>query len=131
LQKLQENFITTLNSNIAANSGYNHVTLYFYAINSRAYHVRAAVSTPLASDGLAATLLFQKEQSIVAQCLAGINRKDVEKLAQHFEQEKTQLGYWSAAAPPTFAQSSWTAGRRAVCLLCGATKQFLLITLIM
>jgi hypothetical protein len=62
-----------------------------------AYHVRAALSAPLASDGLASTLLFHKDPSIVAQCLAGVDRKDVDSLAQRYKQAETQAGYWSAA----------------------------------
>lgn len=59
--------------------------------------MRAALSTPLASDGLASTLLFHEDMSIVAQCLAGVDRKDVDSLAQRYKQAKTQAGYWSAA----------------------------------
>ena len=59
--------------------------------------MRAALSAPLASDGLASTLLFHKDLSIVAQALSGVDRKDVDSLAQRYKQAGTQAGYWSAA----------------------------------
>ena len=69
LQELQQPFISTLISSIAAKSGDNqlHTALNTYATSSLAYHVRVALSTPLASDGLASTLLFHVDPSIVAQ----------------------------------------------------------------
>ena len=99
LQELQQSFINTLISSIATNSAGNqlHTALHTYATSSLAYHVRAALSAPLASDGLASTLLFHKDESIIAQCLAGVDRKDVDSLAQRYKQAKTQAGYWSAA----------------------------------
>jgi hypothetical protein len=67
LQELQQSFISTLISSIAAKSAGNqlHMALNTYATSSLAYHVRTALSTPLASDGLASTLLFHKNPSIV------------------------------------------------------------------
>ena len=99
LRELQKSFISTLISSIAIKSGGNqgHAALSTYATNSLAYHVRAALSAPLAPDGLAASLLFHKDPSIVAQVLAGVNRTDVDVLAEHFEQAETEAGYWSAA----------------------------------
>ena len=99
LQELQQSFISTLISSIATQSGGNqlHTALNTYATSSLAYHVRAALSTPLAFDGLASTLLFHKDMSIIAQALSGLDRKDVDSLAQRYKQAETQLGYWSAA----------------------------------
>ena len=99
LQELQQSFISTLISSIAIQSGGNqlHTALNTYATSSLAYHVRAALSAPLASDGLASTLLFHKDMSIVAQAISGLDRKDVDSLAQRYKQAETQAGYWSAA----------------------------------
>lgn len=99
LQALQKSFISVLISSIAAKSKGNqgHAALYAYTIISLAYHVRAAVSVPLASDGLIGSLLFHDDPSVVAQVLAGVSRSDVDELAAHFEQVGSESGYWSAA----------------------------------
>ena len=68
LQYLQQSFVRTLISSVAAKSGANHAALYKYAINSFAYHVRSALAVPFETDGLAASLLLNnKDQSILAQ----------------------------------------------------------------
>lgn len=99
LQLLQQSFTSTLISSMAVQSGGNQsqVALYAYVVNSLAYHVRAALSAPLASDGLAASLLFHKDPSVVAQALSGVNRVDVDELATHYEQAGGESGYWCAA----------------------------------
>jgi hypothetical protein len=68
LQELQQAFIRTIISSIAAKSGgkQGHEALNTYATSSLAHHVRAALSTPLATDGLASILLFHKDPSIVS-----------------------------------------------------------------
>jgi hypothetical protein len=69
LQQLQQSFIRTLISSIATKSGgsQSHAILYSYGTNSLVYHVRAALSAPFAVDGLAASLLLNKDNSIIAQ----------------------------------------------------------------
>ena len=69
LQQLQQSFIRTLISSIATKSGGNqsHAILYSYGTNSLAYHVRGALSAPFAADGLAASLLLNKDNSTIAQ----------------------------------------------------------------
>ena len=69
LQQLQQSFIRTLISSIAAKSGgsQSHAILYSYGTNSLAYHIRAALSAPFAVDGLAASLLLNKDNSIISQ----------------------------------------------------------------
>jgi hypothetical protein len=59
--------------------------------------VRAAVSAPLASDGLAASLLSHKDPSIISQVLAALHRADLDALAENYEQTGSESGYWSAA----------------------------------
>ena len=77
LQQLQQSFIRTLTSSIATKSGGNqsHAILYSYGTNSLAYHVRAALSAPFAADGLAASLLLNKDASIIASvsCKEGLS----------------------------------------------------------
>jgi hypothetical protein len=108
LQELQQSFIQTLLSSGAAKSGGSHA-FYTYAINSLAYHVRAAVSTPLASAGAVASLLYHDDPSIVAQALCGVHLADVIELAEHHEQAGTESGYWCAARL-YFAVASTVAG---------------------
>ena len=111
LQELQHSFISTLISSIATKSEGNqlHTALNTYATSSLAYHVRAVLSAPLASDGLASTLLFHNNPSLVAQALSGVDRKDVDSLAQRYKQAETQVGYWSAARL-YYSLASLTAG---------------------
>ena len=77
LQQLQQSFIRTLIASIAAKSGgsQSHAILYSYGTNSLAYHVRAALSAPFAADGLAASLLLNKDASIIASvsCKEGLS----------------------------------------------------------
>ena len=77
LQQLQQSFIRTLIASIAAKSGgsQSHTILYSYGTNSLAYHVRAALSAPFAADGLAASLLLNKDASIIASvsCKEGLS----------------------------------------------------------
>jgi hypothetical protein len=69
LQHLQQSFISTIISSIAAKSGNSqrHEAVYTYAINSLAYHVRAALSPPYEPDDLAASLLLHSDSSIASQ----------------------------------------------------------------
>jgi hypothetical protein len=84
-------------SSIAAKSTSNHTTLYHYATNFLAYHVRSAVPVPLAPDGLAASLLFHDDPSVTAQALAGLHGPDLDELANHYLQAGSESGYWCAS----------------------------------
>ena len=82
LLSLQRSFLSTLVSTIAAKSGgQGHATLYAYATNSLAYHVRACLSAPFQSDTFATNLLLHDDMAIVGQVLAGVDRADVDVLA--------------------------------------------------
>ena len=59
--------------------------------------MRAAVTAPFASDGLAASLLLHNDPSIKAQVLAGVRREDCDALANQFEETGSEPGHWSAA----------------------------------
>ena len=82
LLSLQRSFVSALLSTIAAKSGgQGHATLYGYATNSLAYHVRACLSAPFQSDTFAIRLLLNDDVAIVGQVLAGVDRADVDELA--------------------------------------------------
>ena len=79
---LQRSFLSTLLSTIAVKSGgQGHATLYAYATDSLAYHVRACLSAPFQSDAFATDLLLNDDVAIVGQVLAGVDRADVDVLA--------------------------------------------------
>ena len=99
IQLLHRSFITTLLDTIDAKSQGKaaHTALYTFACTSLVYNIRAAVKPPFATDDLAMRLLLHMDGSLVTHVLASVKREDVDALAEHFKNIKTEEGQWNVS----------------------------------